>query len=300
MSQVYNLFLVAYTDRIFVYEPTYPDQHLADAPLLILLPPRSSSATEGYIDAIYPHSINHLFLDFLGDLEIVLVACDDGDVIGYYVNDIQTAIERRKFQHGLNTMIGHEIRPFFMHNVGSSAWGLSVHSVARKVAISANTHQVTVITFGLTTGGIVTERYNAGARVSDHKLEIGSFNNNLPSITFCNTDDDPQGRLLVSGEITGLVYMHDLEKLPPTEIMREIIQVGFCRKRGVPGTQCECPNRNAYPHSIWCLSYIDRRAFRQIQGYAPDQKDEPHFQKHWNGSIMKLCIPDSSSTSFHD
>jgi hypothetical protein len=230
---------VAYVDKIYVYEPTYPDQQLPDRPALILSPPRTPSATSGYIDPENPHSINHLFVDFLGYLEIVLIACDDGDVLGYYTKNIQAAIELRDTNNGPDGILGDELQPFFMHNVRNSAWGLSVHSAARKIAISANTHQVTVVAFGLTNGDIDIEptegtaKTNPQNRTSDHKFVIGSFHNNLPSVAFCNTEDDREGRLLISGEITGLVYMDDLETLSRTEIM----QVGFCRRIGNHGVR---------------------------------------------------------------
>jgi hypothetical protein len=128
---------VAYVDKIYVYRPEYPRQTLPDKPLLILSPPRTPLATYGYIDARSPHSINHLLVDFLGDLEIVLIACDDGDVIAYYTNEIYAAIERRNEPDGPESIEGFETRAFFQQNVKLSAWGLSIHTKARKIAVSS-------------------------------------------------------------------------------------------------------------------------------------------------------------------
>jgi hypothetical protein len=58
--------------------------------------------------------------------------------------------------------------------------------------------------------------------------------------------------------------------------------------------RCACLDQTTYPHSIWCLSFIDKRAFRKISAYAPEQTDDSHFEKHWDGSIMKLCIPNAN------
>jgi hypothetical protein len=292
LSHIHNLFLVAYTDKIFVYEPIYPSQRLPDKPSLILSPPRTSLATAGYIDRESPHSINHLFLDFLGCMEVVLVACDDGDVICYYTRDIQAAIERRKGEDGPSSTFGDETRQLFVHNVRSSAWGLSVHTNSRKVAISANDHKVTVVAFGLTQDpfphhGDMTD---ANKRTSDHSFVIGGFQNNIPAVAFCNTEDDPEGRLVVSGDLTGFVYIHDLETLSRTDMM----QVGFCCKPGTADPRCKCIDRSSYPHSIWGLSFIDKRVFRKLSGYAPDQILDSKFDKHWNGSFMRMCVPDSS------
>jgi len=40
----------------------------------------------GFIDETFPHSVNHLKLGKLGDFEVLLMACDDGDVIAYYTH----------------------------------------------------------------------------------------------------------------------------------------------------------------------------------------------------------------------
>ena len=40
----------------------------------------------GFIDQTFPHSVNHIKLGNLGDFEILLMACDDGDVIAYYTH----------------------------------------------------------------------------------------------------------------------------------------------------------------------------------------------------------------------
>lgn len=145
-SHVHNFFYAAYGHQIYVYEPIYPSQILPERPTLILTAPCSPFATIGSfyaIDRRNSHAINNLFVDFLGNLEIVLVACDDGDVIGYYSHDIDEAISCR-LKGGPETILGDEVKPFFMRNVEKSAWGLSIHSKARKIAVSANTREVTV------------------------------------------------------------------------------------------------------------------------------------------------------------
>jgi hypothetical protein len=71
---------------------------------------------------MHGHNVNHIIVGNLGVLEIVLMACDDGDVIAYYTHTIQAAIKSPGNQ---------PIRPFFHENVGISAWGLAVHSKSR-------------------------------------------------------------------------------------------------------------------------------------------------------------------------
>src|SRR5689334_20440174 len=93
LSQIYNLYFVACIDKIYVYEPSFPDQRLTNEPALIISPPKSKPGLRGSIDVYHPHSITRLHVDFLGNHEIVLVTCDDGDVIGYSIPSIQREIE---------------------------------------------------------------------------------------------------------------------------------------------------------------------------------------------------------------
>jgi hypothetical protein len=53
----------------------------------------------GVINPSHGHCVNHLIIGNLGDDEIVLVSCDDGDVLAYYTNVINEAVERIKYNH---------------------------------------------------------------------------------------------------------------------------------------------------------------------------------------------------------
>jgi hypothetical protein len=300
LSQVRNLLYVAYVDKIHVYRPDYPQQTLSDNPLLVLSPPRTPSATHGFIDARFPHSINHLIVDFLGELEIVLVACDDGDVIAYYTHEIQAAIERRDESDGPDSIEGFEVRAFFQQNVSKSAWGLSIHTKARKIAVSANTHQVTVFPFGLATSKCDDDEEllsdkpldkiilnDPANRDSDQKFVLAPMNNNVPAIAFCNTEDDPEGRLLVSGEILGSIYLWDLHHLE----LIQLIRAEYCVFS--EGKTCACDQREQYPHAIWGLTWLDKKSFRKFKKYAPPSEDI--FSSYWDGSNARWMVPEANS-----
>ncbi|KAF2432216.1 hypothetical protein EJ08DRAFT_695669 [Tothia fuscella] len=349
LSQVHNLFFVAYIDKVHVYTPEYPLQSLSDKPALILSPPRTPTATTGYVDPLHPHSINNLFIDFLGDLEILLLACDDGDVLGYYVNEIQAAINHRDDSDGPDSIDGFDVRCFFQQNVNRSAWGLSIHSKSRKIAISANTHRVTVFTFGLITSEwidngscpdksfpltkqdpLVVKREFDGewvrlhckwcqtsnfesieeffehvdewhgwnynnveraardcgditnapprpdhlSRDNDQKFELAPMRHNVPSVAFCNTDDDPTGRLLICGDILGANILWDLQHLQ----IVEFIKSEYCRG---DAESCRCVGH--YPHAIWSLSWLDKKSFRKFNDYAPLPNTTQVQDRLWNG-----------------
>jgi hypothetical protein len=297
LSQVQNFLYVAYVDKVHVYRPEYPRQTLSDKPLLILNPPQTPLATHGYIDSNNPHSINHLIVDFLGDLEIVLLACDDGDVIGYYTHEISAAIERRDESDGPDSIEGFEVRAFFQQNVKLSAWGLSIHTRSRKIAVSANTHEVTVFPFGLATslyndGRLLDDQpldkiilNDPGNRDNDQKFVLPAMNNNVPSVAFCNTDDDPEGRLLVSGEILGSIYLWDLHQLNVVELIR----AEYCVF--AEGRTCACDMREQFPHAIWGLSWLDKKSFRKFKHYAAPS--EQAFRSCWDGENVRWMLPEA-------
>lgn len=263
-------------------------------------PPRSSNAHFGTLDPECPHSVNHIVVDFLGELECIIIACDDGDVLGFWTHDVRSAIDRRFIDGGPRTVVAaqHEVRPFFQLNVHLSAWGLAIHTKARKVAISANSRAVTVISFALTENPDELKIEPSEHRFGNFTVQMKGFGHNLPSIAFCNNDDDPEGRIVVTGELTGFVYVHDLKG--PEQI--KLMQAGFCRKaeqltvHGNKQFVCNCHDRMMFPHSIWGLHFIDRRAFRHVPGYIPSTSASKSYSQHWNGSLMRLTVPNSSST----
>jgi hypothetical protein len=138
LSQVHNLYFICCGSNIQVYEPKFPNQKLSNIPALILQPQPSAPDLRGYLDQENPHSINRLLVDFLGNEEILLITCDDGDVIAYRTSAIVHAIDRRSQPDCPESNIGDDVRPFWQRNVQRSAWGLSIHQEARMIAVSAN------------------------------------------------------------------------------------------------------------------------------------------------------------------
>ncbi|KAI1142701.1 hypothetical protein F5Y05DRAFT_127699 [Hypoxylon sp. FL0543] len=150
LSQVYNLYMVVYADKIYVSRPrSCVSNALPAEPDLVLRPAASIMGLNvgGYLDANFPHQVNHLVVGQLGNEEILLLAYDDGDIIGYYTRHIENEVARRE-RDGRNNKATPE--PFFHENVGKSAWGLAIHTQSRIIAVSANTHNVCVFVFALT------------------------------------------------------------------------------------------------------------------------------------------------------
>ncbi|KAB2573135.1 Ribonucleotide reductase transcriptional regulator CRT10 [Lasiodiplodia theobromae] len=123
LSHIHNLYFVASRYEVLVYEPNFPDQKLSAQPSLILSPTVHTDTVPDFTD-LAPlgsgRTINHLLVDFLGNDEILLLALHDGRVIGYHVNQIQRAIDRRQEPNCVETIKGDDVRPFFSEDVGSS------------------------------------------------------------------------------------------------------------------------------------------------------------------------------------
>jgi len=261
LSHVYNLYFVAYNDTVHVHQPHFPDQNLSTTPALIIKPPVSRPGLPHYLDPQTPHSINRLQADYLGHKEILLLCCDDGDVIGYSVSHIHRALEQQTSKSKYSSIDSKGLRPFLHENVGLSAWGLAVHREARLIAISANTHKVTVIAYALTKSH---GRNTSGSKSSSADDEAGDFaysreknrvfvlsgSQNIPAVSFDNTGADPDGRWLLSCSINGEVHLWDLYH---PDSPAQTITMGRCT--GVtdphiyPSTWCTCPDRAVLPHA---------------------------------------------------
>lgn len=187
----------------------------------------------GYINPSNPHAINHLIVGDLGNDEILLLACDDGDVIAFRVRSIHQAAQRDPDE---SVCIRPGLEAFFVENVGLSAWGLAVHKDARLIAVSANTHEITIFAFALRYGSssdsesgtdddatfiralqqnakwnAIKKPYDPEQRSSRNLIiRLTGHNTNIPSIAFCNNERDPDGRFLASTDIAGHTYVWDV------------------------------------------------------------------------------------------
>lgn len=154
LSQLYNLYMVAYQGQIFVYVPrSVPSQRIPSQPDLRLVVPAThvSRHIRGCIEKQRPHLINHIIVGTLGTEEIVVTSFDDGDVASYKTHEIADCILSR--QPDVPVLLRQaqpegprtkKPKPFFHENVGKTAWGLAVHQKSRLIAVTSNRCEVTV------------------------------------------------------------------------------------------------------------------------------------------------------------
>ena len=258
---------MAYGQNIYVYVPQFPEQRISEQPVLIFTSQQSATHLTGYIDQRTPHAVNNLIIQLLGNEEVVAVVRDDGDVDAFLVRHVVQAIERREARDSSIGINGDEIKPFFQSNVGSSAWGLAIHSEARILATSSNAHEVRVFKFGLLQteddeatsdddkvlpDSETTGNDEATDRRTDVTHHVLNGETNIPYIAFCNTGDDPSARWLLTTDISGVCRVMDLHALRPVQRFR------FGRSFAT-GHMGGFDRLNAG----WAIMFLDRKSFQQ-------------------------------------
>ncbi|KAJ5612710.1 hypothetical protein N7510_005904 [Penicillium lagena] len=237
LSQRRNLLFVAYGCDIYVWIPTGPGQLLGAQAEMVITPVMKEPRASGYIDPSKPHTINNILVDDLGLDEVLLLATDSGNVCGYQVEAIFSAINRCAKNNYTRPYDGAEASPFFVEHVGRSAWGLATHKFARLIAVSSNTGLITVFAFALvdpTSGDDersphqdleLDEQEQTWVLIQTHKqlrqlqklmpnhrsrnlrLTYSGHHDNIPCISFANFDLDPNGMWMVSTDISNRVLV---------------------------------------------------------------------------------------------
>ncbi|EUC43178.1 hypothetical protein COCMIDRAFT_38851 [Bipolaris oryzae ATCC 44560] len=294
-SQRHNLYFLAATDILHVYQPGFPDQSLTKEPSLALHPPQTGHRGQG-IDPWEPHSINRVLVEYLGNEEILLVTCDDGDVIGYRTEVIYRALQRQSDQD--EPASEDDVHIFLHQNVGASAWGLAVHREARIIAISANTYRITVIAYALPSKSTSQSPF---CRRNETIFHL-STTNNLPSLSFYGSS----GRWLLSSCINGKTILWDLH----TRKEAASYQMGWCRSaenlNSTPryearGFTCNCPAASSVLHGAWGTIALDTTSAYYLPPAEEDElkiKDEPQSfrdataqKKRFGVAALNPCIP---------
>lgn len=174
----------------------------------------------------------------MGNEEIILIVCDDGDVAIYTTRSICKAIKQDAAQDRDRPKSPIEIETLFLKNIGISAWGVAIHKAARMIAVSSNLHQISVFAFALKrdsspdsassehsellgddyfgTHDSFWERVDTSTCSPWHRnsrnveLVLKGHVDNIPNIAFCNSKADPIGQYLVSTDIQGCTFVWDI------------------------------------------------------------------------------------------
>lgn len=248
---------------------------------MIINPVMKTPSADGYIDRSNPHTINAILVDDLGRDEVLLLATDSGNVCGYHVEVIYSALARCKEEKLQRPFDGTQVSPFFTEDVGMSAWGLATHKFARLIAVSSNTGQITVYAFALVGAAVNddTKSQPSQPQISQDRGLLSdqtwvSINNrkqlralrelmphnhrsrnlrltyrghfdNIPHVSFANFDLDANGIWMVSTDISNRVIIWRLwDDLWPSRVYS-------------PGD----PSNNP-PQRGWAVLPLDPRTFK--------------------------------------
>lgn len=170
-------------------------------------------------------------------MEILLCACDDGCVIAYSIRKITQSIQMHERCKKCKTRHCCDLNPFFHQNVGASAWGLALHTEGRLIAVSANTHRISIFAFALQdfsasgydtpddgddedtlaltaanlSGADWVERKDFATALdrshSNQIIVLNGHSTNVPNIAFFQSPQYRQGDFLVSTDIDGFVTL---------------------------------------------------------------------------------------------
>nr|OQO18329.1 hypothetical protein B0A51_15059 [Rachicladosporium sp. CCFEE 5018] len=277
LSQEHNLYFVAYYELIYVYEPSGSGGNTLHTPVHSLRSEPTRPGNRGYLDRYRPHAINNLLIAKLGTEEVLACVRDDGDCDVFLLRHVIAAIETSRQGY-----FDSFERPMFQISVGISAWGLSIHSAARMLAISSNRHEITVIKFALadqvydaaTSYEAQPAKQDTGESRYETSVQVYHGLSNIPHIAFCNTGDDPHGRWLASTDISGDCRFLDLQAGAIVQFVR------FGRSFAEAGY-------GSYDriNAGWGIIFLDRRSFvgsskRRALGQdhteeLPDAKTDP-------------------------
>lgn len=285
--------------------------------MLILPSQPSSPGLFGHIDRSEPHAINYLIIEKLGKDEVIANVRDDGDVEIFLVRHVIHAISTRTTSgHNVEIPVADNVKPIFQRNVGISAWGLAIHTQARILAVSSNRHEVTIFRFGLVdeleapkgsrrkamlSGQLGEWEDEHGddnpesrrERNADVTRQVLNGEANIPHIAFCNTGDDPDGRWLLTTDISGVCRAIDLHKFALVQAFR------FGPSFGLPLAGGSYDRINAG----WGIMFLDTRSFvaqdsiQEALGLGddelpPDTKNDPRV---WDLSKTLRHLPDVSN-----
>lgn len=280
---------------------------------LVIKPVMKTPLADGYIDRTTPHTINAILVDDLGRDEILLLATDSGNVCGYHVEAIYSAIERCTKSGYKRPFDGTEVNAFFVENVGMSAWGLATHKYARLIAISANTGQITVYAFALVDHAADSDDFVESSetlaltadqnwvaidsrkqlkelqkhmprnhRTRNLRLTYRGHFDNIPCVSFANFDLDADGLWMVSTDISNRV------------ILWRIWDDLWPRRVYYPGHPMNNP-----PQRGWNVIPLDPRTFKQHPSREEACGCEPKSLRIGPRTVLDVStaieeIPDSS------
>ncbi|KTW28529.1 hypothetical protein T552_01789 [Pneumocystis carinii B80] len=204
-----NVF-VGVDDAIRVYEKSYSEGLVENLFRELKCQIEPQSVIRGEIDIMTPLSFNSIKVGYIGDEEVLVCCTDSGFVNVWFTEDL--------------------LRPPLIFNTGRSAWGIAIHPSKRLLAISSNSHYISLWNLGVLNP---FKEWNTDNVEWPHKFY--GHNDNIPSICF-----NKSGTILSSVGIDATCRLWDV-------ISGSLLHVYIDSDRG------------------WFIGFIDSMAFKVLK-----------------------------------
>lgn len=169
-----------------------------------------NSVISGEIDVMTPLSFNSIKVGYIGDEEVLVCCTDSGFVNVWFTEDL--------------------LRSPLILNTGRSAWGIAMHTSKRLLAISSNSHDISMWNLGVANPFKEWNTSSAG-----WPRRFYGHNDNIPSICF-----NMNGTILSSAGIDATCRLWDV-------VSGTLLHVYMDSQRG------------------WFVGFIDSLAFRILK-----------------------------------
>lgn len=168
-SDTYGIYLVASTHHICIFQWDAVKNLPRSKPIIKIITKPSATTLAHHTGANWParpHYINFIKLVKLGDEEHLVIACDDGRILGYKVDKFYS-LSLAELPDNIIASPSD-----FCIQLQSSAWGIDADNEKQLLAVTDNTKQVTLV------------------RLSDFKQWVSpEMGHNVPDVQFLNPGD---------------------------------------------------------------------------------------------------------------
>ncbi|KAE8452243.1 hypothetical protein EG329_001710 [Mollisiaceae sp. DMI_Dod_QoI] len=227
LSARYNLYFAATVDKIQVFIPRDVRNTISGLPDLVLDLPISQRALEvgGSLDPDLPHSVNNMKIGDLGNLEILLVACDDGDVIAYYTHMLDREVQLLKAQQHATppvSTIRTQITVFALacqnppkYRDPNDDFESSINPLDSESELEDSCEEATADHIEATVrhrqGWLISDRLGCGRFYSNVKVQIQlpPEGHNIPSVDF-TSDERGDVHMVLAADVNGNLWAFDL------------------------------------------------------------------------------------------
>ena len=97
LSEQNNLYIIAAGAVLELHSPAVPSQGVRQDAAIHFALHKTHENLQGHLSPENPHAATNIIIGRLGNVEIVLCACDDGDIVGYETSKLMKYAEACRY-----------------------------------------------------------------------------------------------------------------------------------------------------------------------------------------------------------